>query len=103
VVTESPAAFWLEQNYPNPFNPTTTIRYSLPEHSNVRVAIYAMTGRMVRRLLNLEVDEGVHTLEWNGLNDHGLEVATGMYVLSVEATGRTGTSAARIRKMLLMK
>ncbi|MDH3252034.1 MAG: S8 family serine peptidase, partial [Ignavibacteria bacterium] len=101
--SEHPVTFWLEQNYPNPFNPATTIRYNLPEQSQVLLVIYDMTGRRVRRLFDQEMEPGIHAVEWNGLNDRGLEVATGMYVLSLEVTGRGGTSFSQIRKMLLMK
>ena len=93
-----PESYSLGQNYPNPFNPSTTIRFDLPETATVRMAVYNLMGQKVRTLLSSEMAAGVHSLEWNGLNDQGTQVASGIYLYRLEAG-----SFKQTRKMILMK
>jgi hypothetical protein len=88
----------LEQNHPNPFNPTTTIRFSIAEDSHVRLAVYDVTGRLVRTLVNEARRANTYELEWDGRNDASQPVATGMYFYRITAGKFTQT-----RKMLLLK
>jgi hypothetical protein len=89
----------LAQNYPNPFNPTTTIAFSLKRKGHVELVIYDVRGRVVKRLLCGERGPGFYTdLEWGGLNDHGQEVASGVYFYRLTAPGFMQT-----RKMVLVK
>ena len=74
-----PADFTLEQNYPNPFNPSTRITFGLPDAAQIRLEIYDLTGHLVRTLYDGTQAAGVHTLEWNGSNDYGDRVASGVY------------------------
>ncbi|MFQ6608761.1 MAG: FlgD immunoglobulin-like domain containing protein, partial [Fidelibacterota bacterium] len=67
-------------NHPNPFNPTTTIRYDLPEPSYVSLVIYDILGREVRRLLDSRVDAGFKSVVWDGRDDTGNSVSTGIYI-----------------------
>ena len=86
------------ENFPNPFNPTTTIRYSLPEVSEVRLAIYNVLGQQVRVLVDAVEDAGIYSVKWDGRDAFGHEVTTGMYLYRLEA----GSNLA-VRKMMLVK
>jgi hypothetical protein len=74
-----PTSLTLFQNYPNPFNPTTTIRYELPEQSKVRLSIFDVRGQEVRTLRETEQATGHYEVQWNGLNQSGNPVSTGVY------------------------
>ena len=78
---ETPGAkTMLHGSYPNPFNPTTTISYSLEKRTKVTIAVYDIAGRLVRRLLvDKVVDAGDHRLVWDGKNEAGSRVASGVY------------------------
>ena len=96
--TEIPVLFKLEQNYPNPFNPITNIQFSLPQASPVALEIYNIMGKQVRILAREEMSAGQHTLQWNGTNNFGASVASGIYIYRLKA-GKFITS----RQMMLMK
>jgi flagellar hook assembly protein FlgD len=70
----------LEQNRPNPFNPQTSIRFYLPAPGTVELSIYDVRGALVRRLARGEFDAGAHALAWNGTDDAGRPVASGVSV-----------------------
>jgi hypothetical protein len=77
-----PYSFSLEQNYPNPFNPSTTIRYMLPSQpgrSRATLTIYNQLGEVVRTLVNQQQGPGVHQVVWDGRNDSGELVSSGVY------------------------
>jgi len=93
-----PHSFRLYQNCPNPFNPTTEIRFDLPVPSHVWLDVYNLLGRRVRSLVDTYMDAGNHRVEWDGTDDAGESVASGIYFYRVE----TGAGAAT-RKMLLLK
>jgi len=93
-----PAAYALHQNYPNPFNPVTTIKYDLPENSQVQVAIYDMLGRKVRTLVSGFENAGFNAVQWQGKNDFGLSVGAGVYICQIQAGDFVQT-----RKMILLK
>ncbi len=95
---ELPAQFALLQNYPNPFNPSTNIRYDLPQAVRVKLVIYNLLGEKVRTLVDASESAGAKQITWNGLNDRGARVASGVYVYRIEA----GTFVAT-RKLLMMK
>ncbi|MBN1478754.1 DUF4397 domain-containing protein [candidate division KSB1 bacterium] len=97
-VTSLPTDFSLEQNYPNPFNPTTSISFALPEQSDVKVVVYDMRGNQVAMLINGETPAGSHSIVWNGTDNSGLKVASGLYFYSLEANNYKQT-----RKMMLVK
>ena len=97
-VIDIPTEFALEGNYPNPFNPTTTIRFSLPEATGVTLEVYDATGRRVATLLNSQMAAGRYEAIWNGRNDAGSTVASGMYLYRLKA----GTFVES-KTMLLMK
>jgi hypothetical protein len=92
-------AYGLEQNAPNPFNPVTTMRYSVPAGGgHVRLEVIDVAGRVVRTLVDDHRSEGEHGAAWNGRDDEGREVASGVYFYRLTARGTELT-----RKMLLLK
>ena len=74
-----PTKYNLFQNYPNPFNMETTIEYTIPEESNVRLAIFNTKGEFVRSLVDTQQNSGKYALVWNGLDEFGNEVTSGVY------------------------
>ncbi|NUO82343.1 T9SS type A sorting domain-containing protein [candidate division KSB1 bacterium] len=88
----------LEQNYPNPFNPTTKINFQLPVRSEVRLFIYNIHGQLVRTLVNGEYESGKYEVVWDGKNEAGAQVATGLYVYVF----RAGEFVMQ-RKLILMR
>ncbi len=93
-----PIKFVLQQNYPNPFNPATTIEYSIPERSHVTIDICNVLGQRVRSLVDREEAAGSYKIAWNGADDSGGLVATGVYLYRFQAGDRVQT-----KKMLLLK
>ncbi len=85
-------------NYPNPFNPSTTIEYSLPERARVTIDIYNVLGRKVRSLVDAEQAAGSYRIEWNGTDENGRSVASGVYLYRFQAG-----DAVQTKKMLLAK
>ena len=95
----SPEQYRLSQNYPNPFNPNTTIEYTIPINRKVSVKIYNVNGQLVNTLVNNEfVDAGTHKVMWNGKNNNGITVSTGMYFYSLEWAGMK-----KVKSMTLLK
>jgi hypothetical protein len=89
----------MDQNYPNPFNPTTTIKYEVKDAGMVSLKIYNVAGQLVKTLVNENQLAGVvHTAEWNGRNDTGQFVSSGVYFYKLTAPSFTMT-----KKMVLLK
>jgi len=80
-----PFEYSLEQNYPNPFNPETQIRFTLKERTNVLVEVYDILGRRVATIVDEMRSGGVHTVTWNGINQRGQTVGSGVYLYRIEA------------------
>ena len=93
-----PVAYALHQNYPNPFNPVTNLRYDLPEDAMVNITIFDMMGKVVRTMLNEEQSAGFKVLQWNGSNNNGQPVSSGLYIYTI-----TTDNFSKTRKMILMK
>ena len=93
-----PGEFALHQNFPNPFNPSTEIRFDLPEAGKVNLAIYNLMGQKIRTLSSGEMTPGYHSIVWDGTNDLGSQVATGMYFYAIQTSEFQAT-----KKMLFMK
>ena len=74
-----PKEFNLSQNYPNPFNSSTSINFSLPHKSDVKIEIFNSLGRKVKTILNAERDAGTYNIIWDGTNSQNKKVATGIY------------------------
>jgi FlgD Ig-like domain len=88
----------LQPNYPNPFNPLTTIAYELDDAQSVRLTVYSVDGRLVRRLEDGFRGEGRHEVQWNGLNQQGQAVPSGTYFYHLQAGG-----AGLTRSMVLVR
>jgi FtsP/CotA-like multicopper oxidase with cupredoxin domain len=87
--TAAPATFALAQNYPNPFNPSTTINFQLPSDELVELKIYNRIGQEVRTLVNSGYQAGSHNVVWDGKNNRGKSVASGMYIYRIKAGKHT--------------
>jgi hypothetical protein len=89
----------LKSPYPNPFNPSTTIEYSIPTDGKVTLAIFNVSGALVRRLVDNEpVTAGTHRVEWDGRNDAGKIVASGIYLCTLRSAGSSSSV-----KLVLMR
>ncbi|MCI0596575.1 MAG: T9SS type A sorting domain-containing protein, partial [candidate division Zixibacteria bacterium] len=93
-----PASFELGQNYPNPFNPTTTIQYALPEPAQVELTIFNTLGQVVRTLMDGHQGAGYHQIVWDGKDEAGRSVSTGIYLYQIKAGDLVET-----KKMQLIK
>ena len=97
-----PEAYALRPNYPNPFNPETTIRFEVPadpaSNGKIALAIYNNLGMVVRTLVSGSVQPGIHTVKWDGRNDRGDQMASGVYFLRLQAG-----SFVQTQKMLLVR
>lgn len=93
-----PGTYIVSQNYPNPFNPSTTLRYSMSKGELVNIAVYDMSGRLVKGLLNGYQNAGYNSIQWNATNNQGQSVSAGMYICIIKI-GSYNTS----KKMLLLK
>ncbi len=94
----APREFVLSQNYPNPFNPSTVIRFVLPQAGRARLAVYDILGHRVRTLVDGVQKAGEQRVSWDGRDDRGAAVASGMYFYRLAANGLTQT-----RKLTLMR
>lgn len=94
----NPVMTALKGNYPNPFNPETSIRFSLKDAGRVKIAVYNLKGQMVRKLIDRELDSGFHSVVWDGRDESGKNVASGIYFYRMESDSYTAN-----RKMMLMK
>ena len=75
----------LEQNYPNPFNPTTTIKFYLPINKQISLTVYNALGQKIKTLVNNELlTAGEHSVQWDGTNNAGQKVASGMYIYELK-------------------
>ncbi len=94
----APKKFFLSQNYPNPFNPSTTISYGLAVDSEVRIVVFNIMGQKVKNLVDQRQAAGYKQVVWDGKDESGRKVATGLYFYKIETANFTKTN-----KMLLLK
>lgn len=80
-----PDEYILLQNYPNPFNSSTTIEFSIPSRADVTITVYNIYGQEIRNLLDRKVDPGKYKIFWDGKNNHGLEVSSGIYLCNIRS------------------
>ena len=96
---ELPNKFELRQNYPNPFNPATKITYTLARNAEVKLTVYNLAGQLVRTLVNRERQSaGVYTIVWEGKDEGGSPLASGVYLYRIDAGGFVD-----FRKMILLR
>ncbi len=93
-----PVEFALQQNYPNPFNPTTEITYAIPEKAHVSLAVYNTVGQLIKRLTDGEQIAGSYRATWDGTDEQGTAVPSGVYFYRLQAK-----NFAQTMKMTLMK
>ena len=98
IIEELPESYKLYQNFPNPFNPATTISFDLPNDNLVKINIYNLLGQKVKSLLNLKLTAGTHEIIWDGKNEVGQSVSSGLYLLTI----KTGEYSA-LKKMILLR
>ena len=98
-----PKEYTLSQNYPNPFNPSTSIEFSILVDSDVTLTIYNLLGQAVTELVNEEISSGSYSVVWNGTDENGFQVSSGVYLYKMQATGVDGKEFQQIRKMVLLK
>ena len=75
----------LFNNYPNPFNPTTTIRYDLPREASVTLRVFSVMGREIRTLVDEVQSAGMQSVVWDGRDNRGKSLASGVYMVRLEA------------------
>ena len=88
----------MDQNYPNPFNASTVIRFSIPVTGKVSVTIYNLLGQGIRKLGDERLEAGVRSLRWDGRNDVGQHVSSGVYLCRLQSA-----KEPMARKLLLLK
>ena len=97
-VMPTPTVTRLHPNYPNPFNPATTLIVELAQEGPMQVEIYDMLGRRVATLADGVYKAGLHTFEWNGTDDNGTAVETGVYFSRLTTAGHTETRQMQMAK-----
>ena len=100
-----PTVYKLSQNFPNPFNPATAIQYPLPEASQVSLTVFNLRGQQVATLVDKVQQAGYYELQWDGTNQLGQQVSSGVYLyrISAESTTGTGEEFGKINKMTLIR
>ncbi|MBN2009191.1 T9SS type A sorting domain-containing protein [candidate division KSB1 bacterium] len=96
--SQLPYKFSLDQNYPNPFNPTTTIQYSIATACQVKLDVYNIMGQKVRSLINANQTAGYKVAHWDGMNDAGVAVTSGIYLYKIKAA-----DFVDVKKMLFVR
>ena len=94
----TPQDFALFNNYPNPFNPETTIRYQIPQQVRVNLSIINASGQKIVTLVNEDQPAGYYSVNWQGKDDNGNSVASGVYFFQLRAK-----SFFKVNKMLLLR
>ncbi len=97
------AAFDLKPNYPNPFNAETKIQFNLPEKGKIVAKVYNIYGEEVITLFNNDLDAGAQTLGWNGIDNNGREVTSGIYLLRIQYANKQGVRHIISQRMTLVK
>ncbi len=79
-----PEMFVLYPNYPNPFNPETNLKFAIPKDTDVKLVIYNILGQQVKKIVDKKLPTGTHIFKWNGTNDSGIGVSSGMYIYRIQ-------------------
>lgn len=98
ILDEIPSEFLLSQNYPNPFNPVTNMNFELPRSGRVLLTIYNVRGQEVKTLINENLNYGLHTASWQGIDNMGRPVSSGVYFSELRSRG-----VRKTRKMVFLK
>jgi hypothetical protein len=104
--SESPREFKLNQNYPNPFNPSTTIRYAVSRTSDIDIVIFNVMGQKIATIVQAKQDAGDYQAFWNGRNEAGMQVASGMYFCRMQVRSNVNGRSDNhefMKKLLLIR
>ena len=93
-----PNGWRLSPAYPNPFNPSTTVNYQVPQTGLVNLTVYDLRGDLVRILVHTVQPGGSHSISWNGVDDHGKAVASGVYIIEL-----LGAQSSQVQKITLLR
>jgi len=93
-----PTVLELDQNHPNPFNPSTTIRYCLPDRTGIRLEVYDVSGKRIVCLVDLQQEKGAYAIEWNGKDEQGSAMSSGVYFYRLTVGKQTIS-----KKMVLLR
>ncbi len=107
VVTTTPKYIELHQNYPNPFNPITAINYELPQSGHITLEVFNLNGEKIKVLKNAVQTAGTHHAIWDGTNNYGQSVSSGIYICHMEFSGTSDVSGKKYfvknKKMILAR
>jgi len=103
VDQKAPSGYELSQNYPNPFNPKTDIQFSIPRAGTIQLNVYNILGELVTTLVNGDIVSGNYKATWNGTNNHGQTVASGIYFYRLVVSSNGATEYVVTKKMLMTK
>ncbi|MFZ1729354.1 MAG: FlgD immunoglobulin-like domain containing protein [Bacteroidota bacterium] len=98
-----PEVFQLSQNYPNPFNPSTSIKFSVTRSADVQLLVYNSTGKLIKKLADGHLTSGNYTANWDGRDDNGAAVATGIYFYRLSVVSNGASLYQSTKKMVLAK
>jgi hypothetical protein len=99
-----PTGFVLRQNYPNPFNPSTAVPFEISSPAFVTLIVYDLLGREIQSLVSGQMSAGAHMVRWNGANENGEPVPSGMYLIRMTASSATMRGGfVATRKVMLLK
>jgi len=98
TLADIPSEFSLGQNYPNPFNPVTSMKFELPISGRVLLKVHNLMGQEIKTLVDENLSYGYHTARWDGTDNDGRRVASGVYFSELQSSG-----IRKVRKMVLLK
>ncbi len=94
--TGVPSAFSLSHSYPNPFNSSTVMRFALPTSARAKLTVYNLAGQRTVTLVDGLREAGTHAVRWDGRDDHGHPVASGVYIYRLRAGDRVQARKAAV-------
>jgi len=103
ITDQIPQQYALYPAYPNPFNPTTMIRYDVPAPADVKVEIFNILGQHIRTLVDEYNAAGTYTVSWDGQNQYNRIVASGVYLVAMQAKAKSGRDFVKVQKIVFVK
>ena len=100
---ELPKVFSLSQNTPNPFNPSTTIRFELPHAAPVELSVFNISGQKIRTLVRGEKAAGAYPVVWDGADENGIRVASGVYFCRLAVQAKEMKEVVQTKKMVMLE
>src|SRR5690606_4029895 len=99
-ITENPENYILYKNYPNPFNPSTTIKFSVSDNSFVSIKVYNILGKEIKLLLKENLPAGEHYIQWEGKDNDGNSLSSGIYFIQMKAIPQSGRQAGEYQQTI---